>query len=625
MWGEPVTMFFTDIVGSTRMLERLDDRFIDLLEEHNRILRESIDAYGGREVRVAGDSFFAVFADANDAVRCARRAQLALATAPWPGEEKPQVRMGIHTGAPAAHAHDFAGMDVHRAARVMAVAHGTQVLLTDDTRQALESSWSVRDLGFHRLKDLSEPEHLFQLLAPDLPSEFPPLRSLNRSNLPVPPNRLIGRELEVDRALGMLTRSDLRVLTLLGPGGAGKTRLAIEVAAEAVSHYRDGAWIVPLAPIGEQRSIVSELAKVLAVDPIGGQPLEETLLAALFSRELLLVLDNFEHLLDAADLVAGMIAQAPKVDVLITSREPLRIRAEHRLDVPPLTHEHATELFIERALAVHPELTLDGEDRVAIERICSRLDCLPLAVELAAARTAVFGPRALESRLAERLELPVGPRDLPKRQRTLKATIDWSYRLLDLDEATLFRALAPFVGGVRIDSAESIWGPDAIDLLISLTEKSLLRRREDRDQEPRFWMLETIRQFVLEQATKDGIAQAAAGRHAGHYLELAEEIGPRLVTSDQARCLDRLEAEHANVRAALDHLTTQAPDQALRMAGHLTRSWEIRGYIPEGRRRLSDALAATTNDHPGRARGLFGSGRLAFLAGDALEAVPLLR
>jgi predicted ATPase len=359
-------------------------------------------------------------------------------------------------------------------------------LLTDDTRQALESSCSVRDLGFHRLKDLPEPEHPFQLVAPDLPSELPPLRSLNRSNLPVPPNRLIGREMEVGRALDLLSRSELRVLTLLGPGGAGKTRLAIEVAAEAVSHYRDGAWIVSLAPIADQLLIVSELAKVLAVDPIGGQPLEETLLAALSSRELLLIMDNFEHLLDAADLVAGMVAQAPNADVLITSREPLRIRAEHRLDVPTLTLEHATELFIQRALAVRPDLTLDGENRAAVERICSRLDGLPLAVELAAARTAVLGPRALESQLAERLELPAGPRDLPERQRTLKATIDWSYRLLDPDEATLFRALAPFIGGVRVDSAESLWRPAAIDPLISLTEKSLLRRREDRDQQPRF-------------------------------------------------------------------------------------------------------------------------------------------
>jgi predicted ATPase/class 3 adenylate cyclase len=626
MGARVVTLLFTDIAGSTRLLERLGDRYLELISEHDRVVREGILACHGREVRTAGDSFFAVFANVADAVRCALRVQVALANGVWPGGEPPQVRMGIHTGSPAVRDGGFEGMDVHRAARVMAVAHGGQVLLTDDARHAVGTPVSLRDLGFHRLKDLPEPEHLFQLVAPELPGEFPPLQSLNRSNLPVPGNPLIGRQLEVGQALEMLMRPGLRLVTLLGPGGVGKTRVAIEVGAEAASRYRDGVWLVLLAPVAHSGLVVAEVAKVLGVDPVGGQTLEETLLAALAGRELLLVLDNFEHLLTAAaDLVAELLAAAPGVDVLVASREPLRIHAEHRLEVPPLALEHASELFMQRALAVRPELSLANGDRAAVERICARLDGLPLALELAAARTAVFGPRALESRLAQGFTLPAGPRDLPERQRTLTATIDWSYRLLGPDERALLTALAPFIGGVRVDSAESLWGGGAVDRLAALAEKSLLRRRDDPDGEPRFWMLETVREFAQQRATSEGTAAELADRHAAYYLALAEEVGPRLVTTDQARWLDRLEAELANIRTALDRLTTSAPERALRMVGHLSRFWEIRGYIPEGRRRLGEALAATPVAGPEGARALFGAGRLAFMAGDAGEAVPLLR
>lgn len=620
-----VTLLFTDIAGSTRLLERLGSRYLDLIGEHDRVLREWILKCRGREVRTAGDSFFAVFPDAGDAVRCALNVQMVLADGVWPGGQRPLVRMGIHTGAPAARGGGFEGMDVHRAARVMAVAHGGQVLLTDEARRAVGEPVSVRDLGFHRLKDLPEPEHLFQLVAPELPSAFPPLQSLNRSNLPIPGNSLVGRQLEVGQAFEMLMRPELRLVTLLGPGGVGKTRVALEVGAEAVSRYRDGVWLVLLAPVAEGGLVVSELTKVLGIDPVGGQALEETLLAALAERELLLVLDNFEHLLDAADLVAQLIAAVPGIDVLVTSREPLRIHAEHRLEVPPLAPEHATELFIQRALAVRPGLNLVNGDRAAVERICARLDGLPLALELAAARSVVFGPRALESRLAQGLKLPAGPRDMPERQRTLTATIDWSYRLLGPEERAQLRALAPFIGGVRVDSAESLWGEDAVDRLAALAEKSLLRRRDDPDGEPRFRMLEAVREFADERATAEGTGGEAADNHAAHYLDLAVEIGPRLVATDQGRWLDRLEAELANVRAALDRLTIRAPEQALTMVGHLSRFWEIRGNLPEGRRRLGDILAATPARGPDRARALFGAGRLAFLAGDAREAVPFLR
>jgi predicted ATPase len=349
------------------------------------------------------------------------------------------------------------------------------------------------------------------------------------------------------------------------------------------------------------------------------------LTAALSERQLLLVLDNFEHLLGAAPLVADLLAAAPSVDILCTSREPLRIRGEHRMDVPPLAAGDARELFRQRALAVRSDLTFDNDDDAAIERICARLDGLPLAIELAAPRVAVFAPAVLEKRLAAHLALPEGPRDLPERQRTLAATIDWSYQLLELEERALMQSLSPFIGGVRFDSAESIWGVAASDALLSLSDKSLVRRREDPDGEPRFWMLETVREFATERAAAEGTAAEGADVHASHLLSLLEEAEPRLLGPDQKRWLDRIEAEYPNLRTALDHLTVSAPEQALRMAGILTWFWDVRGYLPEGRQRLLDVLARSPDEGPDRPRALWGAGRIQLLLGDAAAAGPLLR
>ena len=598
MTARSITLLFTDVQGSTRMLDRLGERFAVLLGEHDRVMRKAIAAAGGREVATAGDSFFAVFSDVDGAVECARHAQLALSAGEWPGGEAPRVRMGIHTGAPIAREGNFVGIDVHRAARVMAVAHGGQVLLTDEARQALGSPAELRDLGYHRLKDLPAPEHLFQLTAFGLQTEFPPLRSLNRSNLPTPANPLVGRQAEVSRALGLLSRQEVRLVTLFGPGGAGKTRLAIEIAMEAVSHYRDGVWIVPLAAIADHALMAPEVARVLEVDPIAGTTIEEMLVAALAVRDLLLVLDNFEHLLGGAGVVADLLAAAPKLNVLSTSRETLRISGEHLIEVPPLPLPDAAELFRQRALAVRPEFRLDDEEHAAIERICVRLDGLPLALELAAAQISVFRPRALEARLAERLTVPEGPLDLPERQRTLRAAIDWSYQLLELDQRRLFESLAPFVGGVRIDSAESIWGQGTIEGLVSLTQKSLLRRHDDSDGDPRFSMLETVRQFAREQATAHDAEDQAADRFAEHFQELAERAAPHLTSADQGVWLDRLEDELPNLRLALDRLTTREPDRALRMAANLFWLWDVRGYLWEGRRRLLRGTRRSSGRQP---------------------------
>jgi predicted ATPase/DNA-binding SARP family transcriptional activator len=450
------------------------------------------------------------------------------------------------------------------------------------------------------------------------------LHSLNRSNLPTPSTTLVGRTEELSLALELLAASDVRLLTLWGPGGSGKTRLAVEVATAAASRYQDGAWIVPLAPIPDRAHMVSEVARVLDVGPIAGEPLEQTLASALSGRQLLLVLDNFEHLLDAAPVVADVLATAPRVDVLSTSREALRIRGEQRMEVPPLPPQDAAELFITRARAVRPDLSIDPEDRDAIERICARLDGLPLALELAAARVAVFTPRGLEARLAQLLALPEGPRDLPQRQRTLRETIGWSYELLEAAERNLLTRLSPFIGGIRVGSAESIWGPGAVGGLISLAEKSLLRRRDDPDGETRFWMLETVREFLLERAAADGIAAGAAEGHAEHFCALTEQAAPHTHGKVERHWLDRLESDNANLRAALDQLSRHDPSEALRMAGNLAWFWDTRGYLTEALNRLSDTLALAASDDPSRGLALVHAGRLTLKLGDATEATSLL-
>jgi predicted ATPase/class 3 adenylate cyclase len=624
MAAEAVTMLFSDIEGSTLLLRRLGERYSGLIGEHHRIMRRAIEGAGGRVIRLTGDSFFAVFGTAAEAVDGAERAQRALVAREWPGGETVRVRMGIHSGVSAVSEGEFVGIDVHRAARVMSVAFGGQVLLTEEAVGLAGSGLRVRDLGYHRLKDLPAPEHLFQLIGPGLIADFPRLRSLNRSNLPTPANPLVGRGKELARGFELLSRPDVPLLTLLGPGGVGKTRLSIELAGEAVSRYRDGVWIVALAPIQDEALMVAEIARVLEVPSVAGEGLRETLIARLSDGELLVVLDNFEHLLDAAGFVAELLAAGPKLDVLCTSREPLRIRGEQRLELGPLPVRDASELFLERARAARPGLSLDHEDEAAIARICGRLDGLPLAVEMAASRAAIFSPRALETRLVQRLALPEGARDLPERQRTLHATIDWSYRLLDPEDQALFRSLAPFVGGVRIDSAESLWGSHSIHGLISLAEKSLLGRREDPDHEPRFWMLETVREFALSRAGADGQAEDAAASHATHYCELTERADPELLGSNQRRWVDRLEQENSNLRAALDHLTTQDPARALGMAANLEWFWVVRGYAPEGRRRLTEVLDTAPRDAPDRGRALAAAAQLTLELGEAAEAEPLL-
>ena len=622
-----VTMLFTDLEGSTRLLDRLGDRYLELLGEHHRHLRAAIEATGGYEVSTAGDSFFVVFARPDAALACAWRAQRSFGGSCWPEGESVRVRMGIHTGAPAVQDGTYVGMAVNCAARVMAVAHGGQVLLTQAAVDALQSSVDMLDLGHHRLKDLPAPVHLFQPVADDLPAKFPPLRSLSNSNLPAPVHRLIGRSSEVAVALRLLARGDVRLVTMLGPGGAGKTRLALEVAAEAVTSYRDGAWFVSLAPLTDASLIASEIARALGVREAEGRPLKMTLIEVLARRESLLVLDNFEHVIAGAGLITRLLEAVPGLSVLVTSREALHLRGEHRLEVAPLVPADATELFLERADAIRPDSVSVEDDREAVGRICLRLDGLPLALELAAARVAVFGVRALETRLAERPDLPDGPRDLPDRQRTLRATIDWSYQSLSPDEKALFCELACFAGGARFDAIESVRGDlagDAMQTLATLIDKSLVGRRDDPDGEPRFWMLETIRAFAAQQLGEQGSAEVTATKHARYYLKFAEEAERQIHTRDQAAWLVKLDVDHDNLRAAFNHLMASDSQGAVRIAAALGRFWDIRGHLSEARESLARVLASPLAEGAATAKANLFLGRLTYFAGDYADAGPLL-
>ena len=447
------------------------------------------------------------------------------------------------------------------------------------------------------------------------------LRSMTDFDLPAAPGPLVGRGSELASIRELLARSDVRLVTLLGAGGSGKTRLALEIASALRARYRDGARFVSLAPLSDPGLVAWEIAHAVGVKETEDQPLQVALWRALAKRELLLVLDNFEHLIPAAGVVSGLLDAAPSLDVLVTSREALRLRGEHRMEVAPLPPADAAELFLARARAVRPDLDEGARQREAVERICQRLDGLPLALELAAARVAMFSVRAREDRLAGRLELPVCARDLPDRQRTLRATIDWSYRLLSATERALFRGLAPFAGGARLEAIESVFADlalEPLDLVAALVDKSLLRRRDDRDGLPRFWMLDTIREYASECLAAHPEADTMPRRHAEYYCELAEQAERNIHSADQQAVLERLEADHDNLRAAFDYLLTVEPSGALRLASALGLFWEIRGHLSEGRERLERALSCAP-DGRATAMATFHAGRLAMIQGEQDE------
>jgi predicted ATPase/class 3 adenylate cyclase len=598
-----ITLLFTDIEGSTRLLERLGrERYAHALELHRRLLREAFARHGGYEVDTEGDAFFVAFGTAQDAVAAAAEGQLALAGAAWPEESAIRVRMGIHTGEPLAVPPKYVGLDVHRAARVMSAAHGGQVLLTQSTRDLVDVG--LRDLGEHRLKDLSQRQRLYQLPIEGAASEFPPPRTLeNRpTNLPVLPTPLVGRRRELVE-LGRLLEGQARLVTLTGPGGTGKSRLAMQAAAEAVDAFADGVFLVGLSPITDPELVLPAIAQTLAVREQPGQTIEQTLSQFLSERTLLLLLDNFEQVIETAPTVAGLLAEAPNVRMLVTSREPLRVPGEQEYPVEPLPVPEATHalgaerlsefdavaLFIERALAVRPEFAITNENAPAVAEICARLDGLPLAIELAAARLRLLSPQALLTRLDERLKLLTGgARGAPERQQTLRATIDWSYQLLSEPEQRLFARLGVFVGGCRIEQAEAVadadgsLGVDLLDGLQGLVEKSLLRQRDDPDGEPRFWMLETIREFASD-ALGDNVP-GVRHAHAMAYLSLAERCKSQEKGADGAAAYTLLEAERPNLRTAFEWgVELQETDVLVRLWVALGLFWIQHGHLHEAK------------------------------------------
>ena len=645
-----VTFLFTDIEGSTKLVQKLGAGYGEILDAHCRIVRKAIENAGGTELGTEGDSFFAVFPSASAAVAATVAAQKDIADHPWPRGAEVRVRMGVHTGEGTRGGASYVGLDVHRAARIAAAGHGGQVLLSDATRSLVEGDLpggvALRDLGAHRLKDLARPEHLYQLAVPNLPVDFPELRSLDAhpNNLPLQLTSFVGREEEI-AAVGQLLETN-RLVTLTGPGGTGKTRLALQVAAERLGRYGDGAFVVELAPITDPALVASAIAEVLAIREAADQPLVTTLAEALRDRDLLLVLDNFEQILDAAPLVTQLLAAAPKLRILVTSRAVLHVHGEREHPVPPLrvpdpAHLPTTEalsqfegvaLFVERAMSVRPGFAVDAATAPAIAEIVARLDGLPLAIELAAAKAKLLDAPAILGRLGSRLTfLGGGGRDLPARQQTLRQAIDWSYELLPASEAGLLRRLGVFVGGWTLDAAEAVVQPgelglDTLDGIAALVDQSLVRRDEAAGNEPRFMMLETIREFALERLTAEGEVAELRTRHAEHFLALAEATEPQLTESPEA--IDRIEHDHDNFRAALTWaLETASAELGLRLGFALWRFWQQRGHLREGRDWLDRLLAMPGASEPtgARAKGLTGAAGIAYWQNDYPAAIGWYR
>lgn len=641
-----VTLLFTDVEGSTRLIQRLGARYSSLLDEHRELLRAAFRSHAGIEVNTQGDSMFIAFARAADAVSAAIHGQHALAHHDWPPDGEIRVRMGLHTGEPAVADDDYVGIDVHRAARLCAAGHGAQILVSLTTRDLVERDLPdgahLRDLGEHRLKDLPRPERIFQLVTPDLPAEFPPLRTLDAypHNVPIQLTSFIGREREAAEVTTLLR--DARLLTLTGTGGCGKTRLACEVATRLLGEYPDGVWVAELAAVADPALLPQTAAFALGVGEEPGRWIDETLLDALRDKHLLLVLDNCEHVVEAAARLAdSVLRRCPEVQILATSREPLGVAGEQRWRTPSLSlprangdarpeelvSSEAARLFAARATAVEPGFAITGENAPAIATICQRLDGIPLAIELAAARVRLLTPEQIATRLDNSFRLLVGgDRAAMPRQQTLRGAIDWSYDLLSAEERTLLRRLSAFVGGFDLDAAEAVSGgdgtADVLDLLAQLVDKSLVHV-EKHGPEARYRMLELIRQYGAEKLDEAGEATAVRVRLRDWSLGLADRAEQPLWGADAPDWRERLDLEHPNLRAALEWCREHDPEAGLQLAAGLWRFWEPRGYLTEGRSWLETFLSRTEairGRATVRAKALLGAGYLARDQGDTTAA-----
>ena len=616
---ETFTFLFTDIEGSTALLRRLrEGLYAQVLADHRSLIRSGLTAHGGREVDTQGDGLFAVFSSPSACLAAVIDMQKALETHAWPGGEHVRVRMGIHTGEASQTATGLIGLDVHRAARVAAVGYGGQVLLSETAatlvRDCLPADAALKDLGVHRLKDLGRPERIFQLQAPGLQAEFPPLRSLGNpallNNLPAQLSTFIGRDRELSevRALG----ESSRMVTLTGAGGCGKTRLSLQVAAEMLDGAGDGVWLVELAAVSDPDAVPSAIAGALGIAPQGGRAALEALLDALGPQDILIVLDNCEHLIDACAKTAdALLRRCPRVHLVATSREPLGITGETIYRVPSLSlpasdgsvaaeSSDAVALFVDRARAQGAGLTVSEETVPVIVSVCRRLDGLPLAIELAAARLRSLSLDGLHDRLDQRFRLLTGgSRTALARQQTLRATVDWSHSLLNGAEQMLLRRLSVFAETFDLDAAEAVCGFgdiavfDVAELLGALVDKSLVVA-EPAGGALRYRLLETIRQFAAERLAEAGEDEAAAvaAAHGRHYLSVAEAAAPHLRGSDQGNWFARLDADQANLWRAAWYASSVpgGTEQVLRLAVALDRHWIVRSRDRDGLALLTPVL-----------------------------------
>jgi predicted ATPase/class 3 adenylate cyclase len=618
-----VTLLFSDVEGSTRLLQRIGtDRYKDVLSEHHRLVRDAVAGSDGHEVDVQGDGFLFAFSRPTDAVAAAVSAQRALGAHCWPDDVDVRVRMGIHTGEPTISATGYVGLDVHRAARISAAAHGGQVLVSETTQGLVADGGDVafRDLGEHRLKDLLRAQRLFQLVAEGLEAAFPAPTSLDRhtTNLPVQATPLIGRERELRELSAMMSGS--RLLTLTGPGGIGKTRLALQAAADSSDGYDGGTYFVALEAVADASLVLATVASTVGVREGQGRPLSDSLAERFSEEPVLLVLDNFEHVVEAAGEFSALLSRCEPLRALTTSREPLRVAVEQEYPVSPLDDDDALALFRERARAVRPDFELTADDELAVREVCARVDRLPLALELAAARIKLLPPRELATRLDQRLAvLTGGARDRPSRQQTLRAAIEWSYDLLDEAERDLFELLAVFAGGWSLAAAERVCGA-SLDLLGSLLDKSLVVQVEDVAGETRLAMLETIRELALEKLRERGDYGELRRRHAEYFAETMPDATSLRFQErgGWSTAYPQFKAETDNLRTALAWAVEAESERELTLA----TLYQLSPHVgpTEGRQVLRESLERSTVGGVARARALLAIGGLARMQGDFRDA-----
>ncbi len=648
-----VTFLFTDVEGSTALAQNFPEAMPSLLARHHAILRQAIQAYNGYVFQIVGDAFCAAFHTAPDALGAALAAQRWLQHEAW--DPAPVVvRMGIHTGpAQAGDMDDRSGgyrgfLALARVQSVMSSAHGEQVLLSGASaelaRGDLPAGVMLRDMGEHRLKGMMDPEHLWQMVAGDLRAEFPPLKTLSvlPNNLPVQLNSFIGRERELAQTRELLSSTHL--LTLIGPGGTGKTRLTLQLAAELLPEFGDGAWLVELAPLADPALVLQTIASTLGLREIPGTPLNDLVTGYLRAKALLLILDNCEHLVETcAQLAVRLLSHCPSLKVIASSREALGIAGETIYRVPPLAlpdsdryvvetirRSEAVQLFVERAVAVKTGFALSEHNAPAVAQICQRLDGIPLALELAAARVGMLTPEQIAARLDDRFRLLTGgSRTALPRQQTLRSLIDWSYDLLPEAERLLFCQLSVFVGGWSLEAAEAVCPElDVLELLQQLIHKSLVVADESVDPGgTRYRLLETIRQYGRDRLLEMGAAAMVRARHLNYYLKFAEAGESNIYGPQRMEWLDRCELEHDNFRAALQWGLDHDAEAALRLGGALATFWTVRGFNPEGRRWIQAALdraaalpelhgEAARHRQAAQARGLMGLSSITIGDGD---------